>query len=84
LKRQGEQPAQPGLAAEERTEYAVVDQEALQRALAIDETVRHVRPDDWRDVYAREQVIKRALYDILKDVAEVERIFLIIKAQKEY
>jgi type I restriction enzyme, R subunit len=84
LKRQGEQPAQLGRAAEERAEYAVVDQEALQRALAIDEKVRRVRPDDWRDVYAREQVIKRALYDILQDVAEVERIFLIVKAQREY
>ena len=31
-----------------------------------------------------EQVIKAALYDVLQDVAEVERIFLIIKAQKEY
>jgi type I restriction enzyme R subunit len=84
LKRQSEQPTQPGLAAEERHEYAIVDQEALQRALAIDETVRRVRPDDWRGVYAREQVIKRALYDILNDVDEVERIFPIVKAQREY
>ena len=29
-------------------------------------------------------VIKAALYDVLQDVAEVERIFLIIKAQREY
>ena len=29
-------------------------------------------------------MIKRALYDVLQDVAEVERIFLIIKAQSEY
>jgi hypothetical protein len=29
-------------------------------------------------------VIKHALFGILRDVAEVERIFLIIKAQKEY
>ena len=32
----------------------------------------------------REQVIKAALYEILQDEAEVERIFLIIKAQGEY
>jgi type I restriction enzyme R subunit len=46
--------------------------------------VKHVRPDGWRGVQSREQVIKAALYDILLDEAEVERIFLIIKAQGEY
>jgi type I restriction enzyme R subunit len=53
-------------------------------ALKIDETVRTVRPDDWRGVQAREQVIKAALYGILQDVAEVNRVFDIIKAQTEY
>ena len=53
-------------------------------ALRIDQEVKHVRPDDWRGVETRERVIKRALYDILKDAAEVERLFLIIKAQTEY
>ena len=33
---------------------------------------------------AREQIIKRALYDVLQDRDTVERIFLIIKAQGEY
>ncbi len=50
----------------------------------IDETVRETRPDGWRGVQTREQVIKRALYGVLQDEAEVERIFLIIEAQKEY
>ena len=53
-------------------------------ALKIDETVKEKRPDGWRGIQAREQVIKRALYDLLHDEAEVERIFLIIKAQSEY
>jgi type I restriction enzyme, R subunit len=53
-------------------------------ALKIDETVKKTRPDGWRGVQAREQVIKQALYSVLPDVAEVERIFLIIKAQREY
>jgi type I restriction enzyme R subunit len=53
-------------------------------AVKIDETVRKTRPDAWRGVQAREQVIKQALYGVLQDVAEVERVFLIIKAQKEY
>ena len=53
-------------------------------ALRIDDAVKNVRPDDWRGVQAREQVIKAALYGVLQDVREVERIFLIIKAQREY
>ncbi len=53
-------------------------------ALQIDATVRQVRPDGWRGVQAREQVIKAALHGVLQDLAEVERIFLIIKAQTEY
>jgi len=56
----------------------------LRLAITIDATVKRVRPDAWRGVQAREQVIKRALYDVLKDEAEVERIFLIVKAQSEY
>ena len=58
--------------------------QALEWALRIDETVKRVRPDAWRGVQAREQVIKQALYDVLHDVTEVERLFLIIKAQREY
>ena len=53
-------------------------------ALKIDECVKHVRPDGWRGVQAREQVIRAAIYGVVQDVDEVERIFLIVKAQGEY
>ena len=53
-------------------------------AIKIDEVVKKTRPDGWRGVLAREQVIKRALYEVLNDVEETKRIFLIIKAQNEY
>jgi type I restriction enzyme R subunit len=53
-------------------------------ALKIDEMIKQTRPDGWRGIHAREQVVKRALYDVLEDVAEVERIFLIVKHQREY
>jgi len=54
-------------------------------ALRIDETIRQVRPDSWRDNGGpKEKLIKAALYGLLQDVAEVERVFLIIKAQAEY
>jgi type I restriction enzyme R subunit len=54
-------------------------------ALKIDETVCHVRPNAFRGNQAKENVIKAALLPLLdKDQTEVERIFLIIKAQTEY
>jgi type I restriction enzyme R subunit len=53
-------------------------------ALEIDSQIKSVRPDSWRGIQAREQMIKAALYEILEDVLEVERIFLIIRAQSEY
>jgi type I restriction enzyme R subunit len=53
-------------------------------ALKLDETVKRTRPDGWRGVQAREQVIKAALYGVLQDATEAERIFVIVKAQKEY
>jgi type I restriction enzyme, R subunit len=58
--------------------------ETLDLALGIDEAVRRVRPDGWRGVQAREQVIKAALYEQLQDLSAVERLFAIIFAQKEY
>ncbi|WP_407713520.1 type I restriction endonuclease subunit R [Comamonas testosteroni] len=57
---------------------------AVSLALKIDKAVRLARPDGWRGVQAKELVIKRALYDTLKDVDEVERLFLVVNAQQEY
>ncbi|MBI2149444.1 MAG: restriction endonuclease subunit R, partial [Acidobacteria bacterium] len=53
-------------------------------AIKIDDSVKRVRPDGWRGIQAREQVIKGELYKVLQDEREVERIFLIVKQQKEY
>jgi type I restriction enzyme R subunit len=54
-------------------------------ALRIDEAVRQVRPNAFRGNQAKENVVKRAILPLLgSDRAEVERIFLIIKAQPEY
>ncbi len=60
------------------------EDEVVELAVLIDEKVKQVRPDSWRGVLARENEIKRALYEVLKDASEVERIFPIIKAQSEY
>jgi type I restriction enzyme R subunit len=53
-------------------------------ALEIDEVVKRIAPNGWRGVQTKERVIKRALHDILKNQDEVERIFPIIKEQREY
>ena len=53
-------------------------------ALAIDAAVKGTRPDGWRGVRTKEQVVKRALFDVLGTTDEVERVFLIVKAQSEY
>ncbi len=71
-------------AAEALGGYAVDDDPVLTLALKLDTTIRQVRPNAWRGVQPKEQVIKKALFEILKDKDEVERIFLIIEAQSEY
>jgi type I restriction enzyme R subunit len=71
LKKPGEPHAGPG-------------DPVLELAMKVHAEVHRVRPDGWRGVQTRERVIKAALYEILQDEAEVERIFLIVKAQGEY
>ena len=56
----------------------------LALAINIDGAVKSQRPDSWRGVHAREQVIKQAIFGIVKNEAIVERIFPVIKQQAEY
>ena len=54
-------------------------------AIQLDEVVQRVKPAGWRGNRAKENVIKRELLSLLNnDRDEVERVFLIIKAQAEY
>ena len=73
-------------ACDDEAPVYAVDDASAGLALTIDEAVKRVRPDGWRGVQAREnRSSRRALYAAAwQDVAEVERIFLIIKAQTEY
>ena len=58
---------------------------ALELALRIDAVVKKVRPANWRGLKPRENVIKEALLPLLNhDESEVERIFAILRNQKEY
>jgi len=57
----------------------------LRLAVELDEAIKRVRNASWRGHAARENRIKReALMPLLNDVAEVERMFEIIKRQLEY
>lgn len=53
-------------------------------ALRIDEGVKRVRSDEWRGNVAKERAIKRELFTILNDDEAVERVFSIVRQQKEY
>lgn len=70
-------------AAQDAATYGDKDA-ALDLALRIDGAVKLKRPDGWRGVPAREQMVKQVLYDVLKDIEEVNRLYSIIFAHKEY
>ena len=53
-------------------------------ALRIDAAVKRGRPDSWRGIRARENIVKGLLHDILQDQDQVEDIFRIVRAQPEY
>jgi type I restriction enzyme, R subunit len=57
---------------------------ALDTALRLDVAIKAHRPDGWRGVVAREQLVKQAMLDVLQDVHEVNRLFPIVFAQQEY
>ena len=53
-------------------------------AVSVDAAVKASRYADWRGNIPSENLIKQAIYQVLNDEAEVERIFEIIKQQDEY
>jgi type I restriction enzyme, R subunit len=68
-----------GIVAEVGNSYG-----AMAMAIEIDTQIKHVRADNWRGNKTKEQQIKAALYGILHNIDEVERIFIIIQQQYEY
>ncbi len=53
-------------------------------AIACDQAVRLHKLADFRGDKVKENIIKGALYEILQDREEVERIYKIVEKQKEY
>jgi type I restriction enzyme R subunit len=85
LKKAREKPARADRVSERPAVYTVSGDPVLDLAMELDAEIKRVRPDGWRGIQARENTIKAALLPLLKhDVDEVERIFPIIKAQREY
>ncbi|MBI9050789.1 MAG: HsdR family type I site-specific deoxyribonuclease [Anaerolineaceae bacterium] len=68
--------------AEEKGLYKTSEDPALDLALAIDAVVLENRYDGFRGVEAKERMIKKAIYQIIEDTDEVERIFKIIAAPR--
>lgn len=74
--------SKPGMA--EPTAIYAANEAAVDMAIRIDEAVKKSRPDGWRGVQPKENVIKKTLFELLKNADEVERVFLVIRQQKEY
>ncbi|MFA6978571.1 MAG: type I restriction endonuclease subunit R [Ignavibacteriaceae bacterium] len=53
-------------------------------AIALDKAILETRKADFRGNLQKENEIKAAMYKILNNVSEVERIFAIVKQQNEY
>lgn len=66
------------------TEASASGDEVLDVAIRVDESVKAALRPNWRGDLPREREIKGALYAVLKDIEAVERVFPIIKQQKEY
>jgi type I restriction enzyme R subunit len=57
---------------------------ALDLALRVDVSIRARKPDAWRGVRAKELIVKGIIHEVVLDASMVERLFLIVFAQKEY
>ena len=53
-------------------------------ALILHGNIMEHKPNGWRGIDTREKTVKKAIYSVLGDVDETERIFEIVKKQAEY
>ena len=52
-------------------------------ALACEDAVQYVKQEGFRENLAKQKLVKKALYDIVKDINKVEEVYKIIEAHKE-
>ncbi len=53
-------------------------------AILVDSAIKSSRRAEWRGNIPSENLIKKAMYEVLTDKAEVERVFQIVKQQNDY
>lgn len=70
--------------AQEPTAVGGAADDALEIALKLDMAISSRRPDGWRGVVTREQLVKQLMFEVLMDVELVRKLFPIVVAQKEY
>ena len=56
----------------------------VEKALRLDKAIKQARPEGWRGEMGRENGVKRAMYEVLGNLEEVERVFLVVWQQREY
>ena len=50
----------------------------------VDEAMRRTKKDGWRGYTVKEREVRNALRPMLPDAAEVDRIFELLKNQRDY
>jgi type I restriction enzyme R subunit len=53
-------------------------------AIKLDKKIKEDKPHNWKGNDAKELVVKKAMYEVLQDVNEVNRLFAIVKQQGDY
>lgn len=61
--------------------YHVLEDE--QQALACDEAIRYEKQDGFRENIAKQNKLKKAIYEVVKDLNKTEKIYEVISANKE-
>ena len=52
-------------------------------ALACEEAVQYVKQEGFRENLAKQKLVKKAIYDVVKDIEKVEEVYKIIEAHKD-
>ena len=60
------------------------DEPRVELAVKLHDAIVGQRPDSWRGVAAKENMVKQAMYGVLHNVDEVVRLYPIVFAQQEY
>ncbi|RRN77598.1 HsdR family type I site-specific deoxyribonuclease, partial [Pseudoxanthomonas sp. SGD-10] len=61
--------------------YHTLENEAM--ALACEDAIQYAKQDGFRENLAKQKIVKKAIYNVVKDVQKVEEIYRIIDAHKD-